>query len=146
MNEIVNKVLLARGKFIPEMHLRQPGFTYRACGPFTRNKERIQKFKETKDLGYIYQNELNKACFQHDMVYEDFKDLTKKTAFIKYCVLKHLLLLKIQNMMDVNRDLALMVYNFSDKKTSGGAVKNENMSNKELAKELNKPIIRKFEK
>ena len=49
MNEIVNKFLLTGGKFMPEMHLRQPGFTYNTCGPFTKNKERIQKFKETGD-------------------------------------------------------------------------------------------------
>ena len=55
-----------------EMHLRQPGFTYRACGPFTKNKERIQKFKETGDLRYLYRNELDKACFQHEMAYRDF--------------------------------------------------------------------------
>ena len=47
INEIVNKFLLAGDKFMPEMHLKQPGFTYSACGPFTKNKERIQKFKET---------------------------------------------------------------------------------------------------
>ena len=63
-----------------EMHLRQPGFTYDAWGPFTKNKERIQKFKETGDSKYIYQNELDKACFQHDMAYRDFKDLTRTTA------------------------------------------------------------------
>ena len=58
---------------MPEMHLKQPGFTYRACGPFTKNKERIQKFKETEDTAFIYKNELDKACFQHDMAYEVLK-------------------------------------------------------------------------
>ena len=80
MNEIVNKFLLAGDKFMPKMHLRQPQFVYSACGPFTKNKERIQKFKETGDTSYIYKNELDKACFQHDMAYGDFKDLTKRTA------------------------------------------------------------------
>ena len=65
---------------MPEMHLRQPGFTYSACRPFTKNKERIQKFKETGDSRYIYKMELDKACFQHDMAYGNFKDLTKRTA------------------------------------------------------------------
>ena len=69
MNETVNKFLLVVDKFMPEMHLRQLGFTYSACGPFTKNKERIKKFKETGDTCYIYNNELDKACFQHDMVY-----------------------------------------------------------------------------
>ena len=63
MNEIVNKFLLAGDKFMPEMHLKQPAFAYRACGSFTKNKERIQKLKKTGDTKYIYRNELNKACF-----------------------------------------------------------------------------------
>ena len=63
MNDIIHKVLLAGDKCMPEMHLRQPGFTYNACGPFTKNKQRIQKFKETGDSRYIYKNELDKVCF-----------------------------------------------------------------------------------
>ena len=74
MNEIVNKFLLVGNKFMPEMHLKQPGFTYSACGLFTKNKMRIQKFKEAGNTSYNYKNELNKACFQHDMAYGDFKD------------------------------------------------------------------------
>ena len=62
------------------MHLGQPGFTYNACGPFTKNKERIRKFKETGDSRYIYQYELDKACFQHDITYGSFKGLTRRTA------------------------------------------------------------------
>ena len=61
MNEIVNKFLLAGDKFMTQMHLRQPGFTYSACGPFTKNKERIQTFKEAADTSYIYKSELDKA-------------------------------------------------------------------------------------
>ena len=62
-----------------EMHLRQPGFRYSACGPFTKTKEILQKFNKTGDWRYLYQNELDKACFQHDMAYGDFKDLTRRT-------------------------------------------------------------------
>ena len=62
-----------------EMHLKQPGFTYSACGPFTRNKQRIQKPMQTGDTNYIYKNELDKACFQHDMAYDKYKDLEKRT-------------------------------------------------------------------
>ena len=80
MNDIINNFLLAGDKFMPEMHIRQPGFTYSACGPFTKSKKRIQKFKQTGDSRYIYKNELDKACFQHNMAYEDFKDLKKRTA------------------------------------------------------------------
>ena len=63
MNETVNKFLLVGDKFMPEMHLRQPGFTYSACGPFNKNKERIQRFKKTGDTSYIYKNELDKHAF-----------------------------------------------------------------------------------
>ena len=71
MNETVNKFLLVGDKFMPEMHLRQPGSIYSACGPFTKNRERIQKFKESGDTNYIYKNELDKACFQ------DFMEMLK---------------------------------------------------------------------
>ena len=64
MNEIVNKFLLARDKFMPDMHLKQPGFTYSGCGPFTKNKERIKKFMQTRNTDFIYKNELDKACFR----------------------------------------------------------------------------------
>ena len=81
MNEIVNKYLLAGDKFMPERHLKQPGFTYSACGPFTKNKGRIQNFKETGDTNYIYKNQLNKpSCSQHDMAYWDFRDLARRTT------------------------------------------------------------------
>ena len=79
MNERVNKFLLAGDKFMPEMNLKQPGFTDSAYGPFTRNKQRIQKFMQTGDTNYIYKNELDKACFQHDMAYGKYKDLEKRT-------------------------------------------------------------------
>ena len=80
MNRIVNKFLLAGDKFMPEMNLKQPGFTYSAFGTFTKNKERIQKFKETGDANYNYKNELDQACFQHDIAYGDFKDLARSPA------------------------------------------------------------------
>ena len=80
MNEIVKKFLLAGDKFMPEMYLRQPEFAYSACGTFTKIKEQIQKLKETGDSRYIYQNELHKACFQHNMGYGDCKVLTRRTA------------------------------------------------------------------
>ena len=87
MNEIVNKFLLAGDKLMPEMYLKQPGFTYGACGPFIENKETVHKFKETRDTNYIYKNELDKVCFQHDMAYGDFKDLARRKDSDK--VLRH---------------------------------------------------------
>ena len=79
MIEIVSKFLLAGDKFMPEMHLKQLGFSYSACGPFTKNKERIEKFLQTGNADFIYRNELDKACFQHDMAYSKSKDLAKIT-------------------------------------------------------------------
>ena len=65
---------------MPEMHLRQPGFTYSACGPFTKNKKRIQKFMQARDTNYIHKNYLDKTFFQHDMAYGKYKDLVKTTG------------------------------------------------------------------
>ena len=79
MNGIINKLLLAGDKFMHEMHLKQPGFTYSACGPFTKNKERIEKFMQTGNTDFIYKNELDRACFQHYMAYGKSKDLAKRT-------------------------------------------------------------------
>ena len=83
MNEIVNKFLSAGDKFIPEVHLKQPGFTYSAFGPFTKSKERIEKLMQTGNTVFIFKNELDKACFQHDMAYGKSKDLAKRTEWDK---------------------------------------------------------------
>ena len=122
MNEIVNKFLLAGDKFMPEMHLKQPGFTYSACGPFTKNKEQIQKFKETGNTSYIYKNELDKACFQHDMAYGDFKDLARKRASDKFLRDKAFNIAKNPKYYGYQRGLASMVYKFFDKNSKGGVV------------------------
>ena len=145
MNEIVNKFLLVGNKFMPEMHLRQPGFTYSACGPFTINKERIQKFKETGDTNYIYKNELDKACFQRDMAYGDFKYLTKRNAADKVLRDKAFKIASDQKYDGYQRGLALVVHKFFDK-TSQGSSLASNKENIQLADELHKPIIRKFKK
>ena len=115
MNEIVNKFLLAGDKFMPEMHLKQPGFTYSACGPFTKNKERIQKFKETGDKSYIYRNELDKACFQHDIAYGNFKDLKRRIFSDKVLRDKAFNIAKNSKYDGYQRGLASMVYRFFDK-------------------------------
>ena len=146
MNEIVNKFLLAGNKFMPEMHLKQPRFTYCACGSFTKNKERIQKFKETGHASYIYKNELDKACFQHDMAYGDFKDLARRTASDKVLRDKAFNIAKNPKYDVYQRGLASMVhnffYNFFDKKSKGGGVNVEVKHNEQLAEEVHKPIIR----
>ena len=84
MNNIINKFLLTGDKFMPEMHLRRPQFVYSACGPFTRHKERIKKFKQTGDTRYIYRNDLDKACFQRASAYADNKDLLNRKKQIKF--------------------------------------------------------------
>ena len=63
MNEIINKFLLVEDKFMSEIHLKEPGFTYSACGPFTKNKERIEKIMQTGNTDFIYKYKLDKACF-----------------------------------------------------------------------------------
>ena len=130
------------------------GFTSSACGPFTKNKERIQKFKQTGDSRYTYTNELDKACFQHDMAYGDFKDLIKRKAADKVLKNKAFSIAKDPKYDGYQRGLASMVYKFLDKKTKGSGVTTlANKSaiksihqNKQLADELHKPIIRIFRK
>ena len=129
MNEIVNKFLLAGDTFMPEMHLKQPGFTYSVCGPFSKNKERIQKFKETGDTNYIYENELDKACLEHDMAYGDFKDLKRRTFSDKVLRDKAFHITKSPKYDEYQRGLAFRI-----------------KQNLQLAKELHKPIIRNFKK
>ena len=128
------------------MHLKQPGFTYSACGSFTKNKERIQKFRETGDTSYIYKNELDKACFQHDMAYGDFKDLKRRTASDKVLRDKAFNIAKNPKYDGYQRELASVVYNFFDKKSKGGGVNIPLEFNEQLAKELHKPIIKNQKK
>ena len=146
MNEIVNKFLSAEDTFMPEMHLKQPGFTCSACGTFTKNKERIQKFKETEETNYIFKNELYKACFQHDMAYGDFKDLKRRTASDN--ILRHKAFNIAKNPIydGYQRGFASMVCNFFDKKSTGNIVNIPLKFNEQLAEELRKPIIRKLKK
>ena len=145
MNEIVNKFLLTGDKFIPEIHLRQPGFTYSACGLFTKNIERIEKFMETGNTDFIYRNELDKACFQHDMAYGNFKDLARRTTSDKFLRDKVFKIAKSPKYDGYQRGLASMVYKFFDKKSSGSGI-TANKLDYQLANELHKQIIRKFKK
>ena len=119
---------------MPEMHLEQSGFTYSACGPFTK-KERIQKFKETGDRSYIYKSELDKACFQHDMAYPDFKDIARRTASDNVLRDKAFNITKTPKYDGYQRWIASMVYTFFDKKTKGSGVNIPLDFNEQLAKE-----------
>ena len=104
MNEIVNKVLLVGDKFMPEMHLKQPGFTYNVFRPFTKNKERTEKLIQTGNTDFIFKNELDKACFQHDMAYGKSKDLAKRTHSDKVLRNKAFEIAMIQNMRVIKED------------------------------------------
>ena len=108
--------MLAGDTFMPEMHFRQPGFVCSACGPFSKSKERIKKFKETGDSIYIYQNKLDKACFHHNMAYGDFKDLPKRTAFEKVLRDKAFNIAKNPKYNEYRRAIVSMVYKYFDKK------------------------------
>ena len=136
MNEIVEKFLLLGDKFMLEIHLKQPGFTYSVCGPFNKNKERIKKFMQTGDTNFIYKNELDKACFQYDMAYGKTKDLVKRTQSDKVLKDKAFKIANDPNYDGYQRGLPSMVYKFFNKKSSGSGIANE--PNHQL------PIIRKF--
>ena len=159
MNNVINKFLLVGDKFMPEMHLRQSRFVYSACGPFTRHKERIKEFKRTGDTRYIYRNELDKSCFQHDSAYADHKDLINRTKADKVLIDKAYDIASNPEDGGYQRGLASMVYKFFNKKSTAepsslerigsGFKKLKNttkLSSSILADELHKPIIRKFNK
>ena len=142
MNNVINKFLLAVDKFMPEVHLRQPRFVYRAYGPFTRHKERIKEFKRAGDTRYIYRNELDKACFQHDSDYADHKDLINRTEADKTLRDKAYDIASNPKYDGYQRGLVSMVYKFFDKKSMDSGITSSSI----LAEELHKPIIRKFNK
>ena len=143
MNKLINNFLLTGDKFMPEMHLRQPGFTYSACGPFTKHKERIKKSNQTGDTRYIYRDDLDKAYFQHDSAYADNKDLINRTRADKFLRDKAYDIASNPEYDGYQRGLASMVYKFFDKKNIGSGAVEPSLK---LADELQKPIIKKFNK
>ena len=116
MNETINRFLLARETFMPEMHLKQPEFKYSASALFTKNKERIKKLKK-QDIQDILIHELDKASFHHDMAYRDFKDLYRRTS--------------------ADKILSDKAFNIAKDPKSDGYQRG-------LAEELHKPMIRNF--
>ena len=144
MNAIVNIFLLTGDKFMPEMHLRQPGFTYSTCGPLTKHRETINKFMNTGDTRFIYRNDLDKACFQHDSACYDSKDLIKRTQSDKILRDKAFNIAKNPKYDGYQKGLASLVYKFFDKKSTGSGIDKENqekfLQNSQLANELHKPL------
>ena len=112
MNKIINKFLLTGDKFMPKLHLKQPGFTYSACGPFTKHREGIKKFRKTGTLKHLYTNELDKTCFAHDAAYSDSKDLAKITISDKILKDRAYEIAKNCNYDGYQRASASMVYKF----------------------------------
>ena len=115
MNQIINKLLLAGDKCIPEMYFRQPRFTYSVWGPFIKNKKRIQKFKEIGDWKCIYQNRQDKSCFQQDIAHGYFKDLSKRTIADKTLCHKAFNFLKNSKYEGYKGGLPSIVYKVFDK-------------------------------
>ena len=112
MNKIVNKLLLVGAKSLPEMYLKRPSFNYFASGPFIKDKKRILKFIRTANTDYLYKNDLDKACFQHDMVYVKYKDLVKRTESKKVLRGKAFQIASNPTYNDYQRGLASIVYKF----------------------------------
>ena len=139
MNEFVTKVLLTVDKFMPEMHLKQPGFTYSNCGPFTKNKERIEKFMQTGNTDFIYRNKLDTACFQHDMASGKLKDFNQLSKVLRDKPFK---IASDPKYDGYQRGLASTMHKFFDKKSSGSGV--DAKPNYQLANELHRQINRKF--
>ena len=129
---------------MPEMHSKHTGFTWNPCSLFTKIKERLKNFKDTGGSKCIDQKELSKTCFQIDMTYGDFKDLNRRTAADKVLCDKAFNIVRNSKYDEYQHEFASMVNKFLIKRTSGRTVKNEIISNKELAEELHKPIIRTF--
>ena len=129
---------------MPEMHLKQPGFTYSSCGPFPKNKEKIEQFMKTGNTDFICKNKLDKACFQHDVPYGKSKDLVKRTQSDKVLRDKAFKIASDPKYDGYQRELASVVYKFLDKKSSGIGITNE--SNYQLANELHKTFIKSFKK
>ena len=95
-----------------EMHLKQPSFTYSTCGPFTKNKKRIKKFMQTGNTDFMCRNELDKACFQHDLTYHKSKDLVKRTQPDEVLKDKAFKIASDPNYDGYQRGLASMAYKF----------------------------------
>ena len=149
MNKTINKFLLTGDNFMPELHLKQPVFTYSACGEFTKHGDRIQKFRETGILKHLYRNELDKACFVHDAAYSDSKDLAKRTISDKILKYRAHEIARNRKYDGYQIALASIVYNFLDKKTGSGAIAKRKAGisiNEQLAEELHKPVTKKFKR
>ena len=134
MNKIIHKFLSTGDKFMPESHLEQPGFTYSACWPFTKHREKIQKFRQTCNLKRLHKNEIDKDCFAHDAAYSDLAKKTNSENSLKDTAYE---IVRNCQYDGYQRSLESMVYNFFDTKKGSGVILNE---------ELHKPVIKKIKR
>ena len=148
-SDIINKFLLTGDIFMPEMHLWDPKVKkYFACGPFTRNKKRIDIFIKDGRLSHILKNKLNAVCFQHDSAYAKYKDRANRRQSDIALKNKALKIATDPRVNGYQRGLASMVYKFFNERTKGSGINNnENLLvNSQLAEELHKPIIKNFKR
>ena len=132
-NRVSNKFLQTGDRFMPEMYSRQPGFTYSVCRPFTKHRDRIQKFREASNLKHLKRNGLDKTCFAYDTAQSDNKDLAISGKILKDRAYE---IPRNRNYDGNQREIVSLVYRFFHKKSRSGVSVNEN-----LAKELHKPVI-----
>ena len=112
MYKIINNISLTGDKFMPELDLKQPGFTYSACEPFTKHRERIKKSREPGNLKHLYGNGLDKSCFAHDAAYSDNKDLANRTISENILRDRAYQIDRNRNYDGCQRTLASMAYKF----------------------------------
>ena len=141
MNKNIYKFLFTGDRFMLELHLNEPGFTYSSCRPLTEHREKVQRFRETDNLKYLYRNKLDKACFAYDAGYSDSKDVAKRTISDKILKDKTYEIARNCNYNGYQNVLPSMVYKFFDKKTEWGIIVNE-----PLVEELYKPVIKKIKR
>ena len=130
---------------MPALHLKQPRITDTTLEPFTKHRERIQKFRETGNLKHLYRNELRKVCFAHDTAHSDNKDLAKGAIADKILKDRACEIARNRGYDRYQRALGSMVYKFFDKKTGSGAVATSKVGmsvNEQLAEELHEPVIK----
>ena len=145
-NDTINKFLLVSDKFMPELHLYEPKIGKdSACGSFTKHKQRIGQFMKDGRLSHIYKNELDKACFQHDIAYNKYKDLKRRTQsdiVLKNKAYKIAVNPKYDRFQTALASIVWKFFNEKSKKVLSGS----GLENEELADELHKPIIKKFKR
>ena len=133
MNKIIIKFLLIKfllieDKFLSELNLKQPGFTYSACGLFTKHSKNMLKFREKGNLKYLYRSKLEKACFAHDVAYSNSKDLATRAISDNILKVRAYEISSNCNHDGYQRTSASMVYKFFNTKIGSGISVHEQLT------------------